>query len=146
VSHYLWAVVLLLACLRTHADETIDLAQYRGHVVYLDFWASWCAPCQQSFPWLQRMKESYQKDGLAVVAVDLARNRIDADRFLAKWPVDFEIRFDPLGQSAERFNVKGMPTALIIDRHGVTRFTHTGFRPIDGSVYETQLRQVLAEK
>jgi thiol-disulfide isomerase/thioredoxin len=127
-------------------SASIDLADYRGRVVYLDFWASWCAPCRQSFPWMQTMKQTYEREGLTVVAVNLDQQRSAADRFLEKWHPDFDVRFDPQGHAAEAFNVKGLPASVIIDRHGVTRFTHIGFRPVDAATYEAQLRQILAEK
>jgi cytochrome c biogenesis protein CcmG, thiol:disulfide interchange protein DsbE len=130
----------------TRADSIIQLDEYRGRVVYLDFWASWCAPCQQSFPWMQSMKNAYERDGLTVVAVNLDSKRADADRFLSKESIDFDVRFDPQGLMAEAFKVKGMPTSIIVDRHGVMRFTHIGFRPVDGPGYEAQLKLVLAEK
>jgi thiol-disulfide isomerase/thioredoxin len=124
----------------------IDLSEFRGRVVYLDFWASWCAPCQQSFPWLQLMKDTYESRGLTVVAVNLDHHRPDAERFLARFHPNFDVRFDPLAEAAERFKVQGMPTGVIIDRRGVVRFTHIGFRPVDGAAYENQLREILAEK
>jgi cytochrome c biogenesis protein CcmG, thiol:disulfide interchange protein DsbE len=129
-----------------HAAAAIDLQDFRGRVVYLDFWASWCAPCRQSFPWMQSLKDAYEKQGLTVIAVNLDQDRADAERFLARFHPTFEVRFDPRGESAERFKVQGMPTSVIIDRHGVVRFTHIGFRPVDQAVYEDQLRQVLSEK
>ena len=129
-----------------HAAASIDLQDFRGRVVYLDFWASWCAPCRQSFPWMQSLKDAYEKQGLLVIAVNLDQDRADAERFLARFHPTFDVRFDPQGESAERFKVQGMPTSVIIDRHGVVRFTHIGFRPVDQAAYEAQLRQVLAEK
>jgi cytochrome c biogenesis protein CcmG, thiol:disulfide interchange protein DsbE len=129
-----------------HAAASIDLQDFRGRVVYLDFWASWCAPCRQSFPWMQSLKDAYEKQGLLVIAVNLDQDRADAERFLARFHPTFDVRFDPQGESAERFKVQGMPTSVIIDRHGVVRFTHIGFRPVDQAAYEDQLRQVLAEK
>lgn len=140
------AALLLLAASTTQAGNPNQLDAYRGRVVYLDFWASWCAPCQESFPWMQSLKRTYERDGLAVVAVNLDRRQGDADRFLAKQPVDFEVRFDPRGLMAEAFEVKGMPTSVIIDRHGTVRFTHIGFRPKDAPTYEAQLKLLLAEK
>jgi cytochrome c biogenesis protein CcmG/thiol:disulfide interchange protein DsbE len=128
------------------AASPVDLSEFHGRVLYLDFWASWCAPCQQSFPWMQTMKDTHEKEGLTIVAVNLDPLRPDADRFLAKLHPTFDIRFDPAGEMAQRLQVHGMPTSLIIDRKGVVRFTHIGFRPIDRALYEDQLRQVLAEK
>jgi hypothetical protein len=81
-----------------------------------------------------------------VVAVNLDQYRQDADRFLAKFHPNFDVRFDPQGEVAERFKVQGMPTGVLIDRRGVQRFTHVGFRPVDQAVYEGQLRQLLEEQ
>jgi cytochrome c biogenesis protein CcmG, thiol:disulfide interchange protein DsbE len=136
----------LLLCTLTHAAGPIDLQEFQGRVVYLDFWASWCAPCRQSFPWMQAIGVSYEKQGLTVVAVNLDQNSQDAEQFLAKFHPTFDVRFDPQGTSAEYFKVRGMPTSVIIDRHGKVRFTHIGFRPVDEAAYDHELRQVLAEK
>jgi thiol-disulfide isomerase/thioredoxin len=128
------------------AGTPVDLESLRGHVVYLDFWASWCAPCRQSFPWMQQMQNTYGQQGLAVIAVDVDRNRRDADKFLAVFHPSFTVRFDSTGELAERFKVEGMPTGLLIDRRGVVRYTHIGFRPADRRQYEGQLRQLLNEQ
>ncbi len=68
------------------------------------------------------------------------------ERFLKRFRPSFDVRFDPEGELAERFKVQGMPTSIVVDRQGVVRFTHTGFRPVDRALYETQLRELLAEK
>jgi cytochrome c biogenesis protein CcmG/thiol:disulfide interchange protein DsbE len=136
----------LLSAGAAQAAPPLDIKDFRGRVVYLDFWASWCAPCRQSFPWMQAMEKAYQSRGLTVLAVNLDRDRADAERFLAQFHPSFDVRFDPQGTVAEHFKVQGMPTGLVVDRHGVVRFTHIGFRPVDESVYEDQLREVLAEK
>jgi cytochrome c biogenesis protein CcmG, thiol:disulfide interchange protein DsbE len=138
----MWAC--LPPCAARAADA--DLAEFQGSVVYLDFWASWCAPCRQSFPWMQTMQDTYGAQGLRVVAFNVDQHRADAERFLAKFHPTFEVRFDPRGEMAARFKVQGMPTGVIIDRHGALRYTHIGFRPMDGAAYEEQLRRVLAGK
>jgi cytochrome c biogenesis protein CcmG, thiol:disulfide interchange protein DsbE len=145
-ARHLLGAALLLSFWDANAAATLDLDSLRGRVVYLDFWASWCAPCRQSFPWMQAMKDAHEREGLTVVAVNLDRSQEDADRFLAKFKPNFDVRFDPQGSVAERFKIHGMPTSVIIDRHGVQRFTHVGFRPVDQAAYEDQLRQVLTEK
>jgi thiol-disulfide isomerase/thioredoxin len=143
---HLLICVCLLSVTAAHAAPPIDLEDFRGRVVYLDFWASWCAPCVQSFPWMQAMQNTYERRGLTVVAVNLDQYRKDAERFLTKFHPNFDVRFDPQGEVAERFKIQGMPTSVIIDRHGVLRFTHIGFLPVDQAAYEDQLRQVLAEQ
>jgi cytochrome c biogenesis protein CcmG/thiol:disulfide interchange protein DsbE len=139
-----WGVVLLLGSVSRGAD--LDLSAFRGKVVYVDFWASWCGPCKQSFPWMQAMKDTYAGQGLTILAVNLDTERAEADKFLRQLHPTFEVRFDPKGELAVTYKIKGMPSSVLIDRHGVPRFTHVGFRPIDAVVYEAQLRELLAEK
>jgi thiol-disulfide isomerase/thioredoxin len=129
-----------------HAGPPIDLARFYGQVVYLDFWASWCVPCRQSFPWMQALKNTYERQGLTVIAINVDHDRADAEQFLQRFHPDFTVQFDPQGSFAERFKVAGMPTSVIIDRHGVQRFTHVGFRPADREASESELRALLSEK
>jgi cytochrome c biogenesis protein CcmG/thiol:disulfide interchange protein DsbE len=129
-----------------HAASSLDLTSFRGRVVYLDFWASWCGPCRQSFPWMETMKNTYEAQGLEIVAVNLDGDRADAEKFLKQFNPTFDVHFDPKGELAELYKVRGMPSSVLIDRHGVRRFTHVGFRPVDGAMYEAQLRELLAEK
>jgi len=143
-----WALAFLSAAASASsgaAPINLDLQALRGRVVYLDFWASWCIPCRQSFPWMQQMQQRYRADGLEVVAVDLDRSRPDADRFLESYPTHLRLVFDPDGVLATRFDVQGMPTSLLIDRHGAARFTHIGFLPKDRAVYESEIRTLLTE-
>jgi thiol-disulfide isomerase/thioredoxin len=143
---HLGLFVCLLFTVVVQADAPFDLAGLRGRVVYLDFWASWCGPCRQSFPWMQTMKSTYEEQGLTVVAVNLDTDRGAAEKFLNQFHPTFDVRFDPKGDLAEFYKVHGMPSSVLIDRHGVARFTHVGFRPVDGAVYEAQMRELLAEK
>lgn len=142
--------ILMSVCLAVfvpvHAASSLDLTNSRGRVVYLDFWASWCGPCKQSFPWMETMKSTYAAQGLEIITVNLDTDRADADKFLKQFHPTFEVRFDPKGELAEFYKLRGMPSSVLIDRHGVPRFTHVGFRPVDGPIYETQLRELLAEK
>jgi cytochrome c biogenesis protein CcmG/thiol:disulfide interchange protein DsbE len=142
--------ILMTICMTVfapvHAASSLDLTGFRGRVVYLDFWASWCGPCRQSFPWMEIMKSIYGVQGLEIVAVNLDKSRADADRFLKQFHPTFDVRFDPGAELPEIYKVQGMPSSVLIDRHGVTRFMHVGFRPVDGAIYEAQLRELLAEK
>jgi len=92
------------------------------------------------------MQSTYAVQGLEIVAVDLDSDRAAADRFLRQFHPTFDVRFDPKGELAELYKVQGMPSSVLIDRHGITRFVHVGFRPIDAALYEARLRELLAEK
>jgi cytochrome c biogenesis protein CcmG, thiol:disulfide interchange protein DsbE len=143
-----WAIFCICFALLApaRAAAPLDLGPFRGRVVYLDFWASWCGPCKQSFPWMQTLADTYAGRGLTVVAVNLDADRADAEKFLRQFRPTFEVRFDPTGDLAAFYQVKGMPSSVLIDRHGVPRFTHVGFLPIDGSALEAQVQELLAEK
>lgn len=124
IARLLLASACALATATSHAGSELDLNSLHGRVVYLDFWASWCGPCRQSFPWMQAMKETYEHAGLSVVAINLDQQRDDAERFLQKFHPSFAVRFDPQRILAEQFKVAGMPTSVVIDRHGVMPSMH----------------------
>jgi len=125
------------------SDGEIDLAGLKGKVVYLDFWASWCTPCQKSFPWMQRMKSIYEKQGFEVVAVNLDSDRKLADQFLKSQDVNFVIAFDAEGRSAKQYQLQGMPSSFLIGRDGKIYGTHIGFRDVDKSTLEGAIRKLL---
>ena len=127
------------------AETGLDLDGLRGSVVYIDFWASWCTPCRQSFPWMQQIQQRYRADGLEIVAVNVDQSRTDAERFLRAYPTQLRLVFDPKGALATQFDVQGMPTSILIDRRGTARFTHIGFLPMDRVVYESEIQTLLSE-
>jgi cytochrome c biogenesis protein CcmG/thiol:disulfide interchange protein DsbE len=126
------------------ADPTLDLKALSGHVVYLDFWASWCAPCRQSFPWMNKMQSEFGQDGFVIVAVNVDHSRPDAEQFLHEHSPVFRIVFDPDGTLAERFGVRDMPTSFLLDRDGRIHSEHEGFRLKDRDALEQQIRSLLA--
>ena len=97
-------------------EGEVDLAQLQGKVVYLDFWASWCDPCRESFPWMAEMKEKCGDQGFEVVAVNLDKERALADKFLNPIKVNFVVAFDASAESAEKFGLRGMPGSYLIGR------------------------------
>jgi cytochrome c biogenesis protein CcmG/thiol:disulfide interchange protein DsbE len=147
---FVWQAVLgCAACLGTASaspTSVVDLGAFQGRVVYLDFWASWCEPCRRSFPWMETLRRAYEGKGLTVLAIDVDMDRTEGDRFLRRFHPGFDVRFDSSGTLAEQYKVTGMPTSVLIDRHGVQRFRHIGFRAADTASYEAQVRQLLAER
>jgi cytochrome c biogenesis protein CcmG/thiol:disulfide interchange protein DsbE len=119
---------LVCSTLAARADD-LDLSAYKGKVVYLDFWASWCVPCRLSFPFMAELQQTYGARGLVVVAVDVDRNRAAADEFLKQMPPAFRIVYDPAGRIAGQYDFKDMPTTVLVGRDGKNHFVHSGFFP-----------------
>lgn len=129
----------------TNEQQQIDIKNFEGKVVYLDFWASWCPPCAKSFPFLNELYHQYQQNGLEIIAVNLDEVPEDAQQFLRKFPADFTIVGDLSKQCAKELGVAAMPSSYLIDRNGVIRHVHLGFR--DGQVAELRekVEQLISE-
>ncbi|MBL4867549.1 MAG: TlpA family protein disulfide reductase [Pseudomonadales bacterium] len=123
---------------------SVSLEQYKGKVVYLDFWASWCAPCRKSFPHFQLMREELGQFGFEILGVNVDENVKDAKSFLEKIHVDFPILLDPQGNSAETFGLTGMPTSYLIDQQGIVRMVHQGFKEKDIRIIKQKINKLLA--
>lgn len=124
----------------------VGLEQYRGKVVYLDFWASWCGPCRQSFPWMNSMQATYRDRGLHIVAINVDAKAVDAKKFLAETPAQFEVLYDGAGKTPRAYGVKGMPSSYLIDRQGRIVSVHNGFTSAKAAELEAQLKQLLEAK
>ena len=131
--------------LQTRDAQALKLS-LRGELVYLDFWASWCGPCKQSFPWMNEMHSRYGKQGLRVVAINVDQKAADAARFLATNPALFDIGYDAAGASPRLFAVKTMPTSYLIDKSGTVLWKHAGFSPKDTAALELALKTALEGK
>lgn len=142
------AIALSLVALTSAAAPAEDdavpapLRGYAGRVVYVDFWASWCTPCAESFPWLNRMQAKYGPR-LAVVGVSVDTEARDRQAFLARHPAQFDIVADPQGALAERYRIEGMPSAVLLDADGRVLHRHSGFRQHETAAYEAAIRHAL---
>lgn len=123
--------------------EDFSPAAYKGKVVYLDFWASWCTPCKLSFPWMNELARTYAQRGLVVVAVNVDHDRDAAEQFLHETPAAFHVIYDPAGKIAERYKVKDMPTTVVIGRDGAVHYVHEGFMPAREGEYAAQVAGLL---
>jgi thiol-disulfide isomerase/thioredoxin len=143
-----WAAVLLAASLSCQAVELgaaapgfrlpaldsnsqVSLADYRGKVVFVDFWASWCGPCRQSLPLYDKLRESYPAADFAILAISLDEDAADAKAFLVEHSVKYKTLLNSTGDVAKAFDLKGMPSSYLIDRDGVVRARHVGFEAKD---------------
>lgn len=127
-------------------EGEVDLMQLQGKVIYLDFWASWCDPCRDSFPWMAEMKEKYGSDGLEVIAVNLDKERALADKFLDTMKVNFVVAFDASGESAEKYKLRGMPGSYLIGRDGNIQASHLGFNDRDKAKLEAAIKVLLQQQ
>jgi len=105
-----------------------EVQKTKGQYIYIDYWASWCGPCRQSFPWMNALQAKLGPKGLKVVAVNVDAKRADADKFLSHTPAQFTIAYDPQGDSAKKLAIKTMPTSMLISPEGRVLFVHSGFR------------------
>ena len=138
-----------LICAVSGAEPTdapsFDLTRHQGKVVIVDFWASWCKPCRESIPWLNAMRARYGEAGLEVIGINVDAERGDADRFLREVPIEFEVIFDPHGELAKEFKVRGMPSSYVFDRTGKLVQTHLGFRDAKKDEKEAGLQALLRQ-
>jgi len=114
-------------------------------VLYVDFWASWCPPCAQSFPFMNDLNRDFKSKGLQVIAINMDQSLEDTKTFLSKYPANFTVMTDIDEQCTKRFDLKAMPSSYLVDRNGVIRYTHLGFRTDDTQVIRTLIEQLIAE-
>lgn len=121
----------------------VKLSDYKGKVVYLDFWASWCGPCKQSFPWMNDMQARYGNKGLSVVGINVDQKTDDAKTFLNTTPARFDVAFDQAGKTPQTYAIKGMPTSVLIGPDGKVLMVHSGFKDEQRDEMERQIKQAL---
>lgn len=125
------------------AGRATTLRSLRGKVVFLDFWASWCVPCRQEFPVLQRLSERYRERGLRVIGVTVDQEASNARAFVERAGARFLILHDANRAVAERYAPPSMPTSYVIDREGILRHINRGFEASDDAKFERQIRALL---
>jgi thiol-disulfide isomerase/thioredoxin len=123
----------------------LDLQKYRGKVIYLDFWATWCPPCKKSMPFLNALRNELFDQGFEVIAINVDEDSEDARLLLQQYPVDYAIAMDPSGKCPTQYDVKAMPSAYLIDRQGTIRHIHLGFRKNDEQEIRKRIIQLLGK-
>ena len=129
--------------LRDTRGRSVRMSQLRGKVVLVDFWASWCRPCAEEMPVLERLHEKYGDDGLVIVGVNIDNEEANMKRFLRRTPVSFRVVHDGAHRVADRYSPPRMPSSYLIDRRGVVRYVHAGFRSSDAREIEAHVKQLL---
>jgi len=131
--------------LQSRDGGTVSLAQLRGQVVMINFWATWCGPCREEMPHLEALHQRYAALGFTLLGVNVEENSEDAKEWLEETPVSFSILFDPENYVSELYDVVAMPSTVLVDRQGNLRFSHHGYQPGYENEYQTQIRALILE-
>ncbi len=124
----------------------LSLAELRGQVVLLNFWATWCEPCEREMPAMQRLHEKLGPEGLRLVAVSVDDSSDVVDRFRERFGISFEILWDPDQRVSDAYQAYKYPETLLIGRDGVVVERYVGPREWDSPLYEARIRRMLEGK
>ena len=131
--------------LKSSTGENIRLAEQRGQVVMLNFWASWCGPCREEMPLLDAMSKKYGPMGFVLYGISVDADTADAKRVLEKIKVSYPILFDPDSKLSDLYKVEGMPFSVVIDKKGQVRYIHKGYSPGDEKIYVKHIMELVSE-
>jgi peroxiredoxin len=131
--------------LTAKGGSSVSLAQYKGQVVMINFWASWCGPCREEMPLLESIYKKYNKLGFTMIGVNVEPDSKAADEWLKATPVSFPILYDTDSKVSKLYEVAGMPSTVIIDRNGNLRKLHRGYKPGDENEYLDSIRALIRE-
>ena len=121
------------------------LSQYKGQVVLVNFWATWCGPCQQEIPLLDQMYKKYQPAGFTLIGISVDKDAAPVKELLGRKPVSYPVLLDPTNAVSKAYHVNEMPSSVIIDRKGQIRYIHRGYHPGDENEYQDRIRQLIKE-
>jgi len=132
-----------IAAMDSVVNDSIPLA---GNVVYVDFWASWCVPCRESFPWMRKIEEKYRSRGFRIVTVNVDKDPAAGRKFLEQMKSPLPVVFDSKGVLARQYALEVMPSSFIYGRDGTLRSRHEGFYRKDCASIESMINTLLEEK
>ena len=124
--------------------SSVNLADYRGHVVLLNFWASWCPPCRAEMPVLDAYYQRYKDSGFVLIAINSGESASTASRFIQSTPYTFIVGIDPTNQFSGYFGITGLPISIVFDKQGDIQYRHTG--QISPDVLDAQVTPLLASR
>ena len=131
--------------LKSHSGENLRLSEFRGEVVMINFWASWCGPCRQEMPLLDELYTQYQPLGFTILGVNVEEDSSKAKQLLKDIPVNFPVLFDNESEVSKLYKVVAMPSTVLVDRDGNVRYLHQGYKPGYEQKYLTEIRSLLRE-
>jgi cytochrome c biogenesis protein CcmG/thiol:disulfide interchange protein DsbE len=125
------------------------LSTYKGKVVFINFWASWCAPCRVELPELNKLTTDYKNKGAKILAINVDTDKAAARRALGRLGQNaaaLDILWDTKSAVVSRYNIDTMPSSFILDGHGIIRFTHSGFHNQDPQTWRQEIDRLLGKK
>ena len=131
--------------LKSSTGENLRLSEYRGDVVMINFWATWCGPCRQEMPLLDELYSRYQRVGFNLLGVNIDDDSGRAMDMIRELGVSFPVLFDDQKQVSRMYDVDAMPVTVLVDREGNVRFVHQGYKPGYEEKYLDQVRALLRE-
>jgi cytochrome c biogenesis protein CcmG, thiol:disulfide interchange protein DsbE len=127
-------------------NQLVSIQDYKGEIVYLDFWASWCAPCKSSFPWMNEIQKEFENKNFKIIAINLDNSKDEAERFLSEHTSNITILFDQTGKTPELYGVHSMPSSYLIDTSGRIVAVFEGFHDEDKSKIKDKINEMLSIK
>lgn len=131
--------------LKSSSGENLRLSEFRGEVVMINFWASWCGPCRQEMPLLDELYSQYKPMGFTILGVNVEEDSTKAKQLLNDSPVNFPVVFDNQSAVSKLYNVVAMPSTVLVDRDGNVRYLHQGYKPGFEETYQQQVRALIRE-
>ena len=131
--------------LKSSTGENLRLSEYRGDVVMINFWATWCGPCRQEMPLLDELYTRYERVGFNLLGVNIDDDSRRAMQMIEELGVNFPVLFDARKEVSELYNVEAMPVTVLVDREGTVRYVHHGYKPGYENAYLDQIRSLLRE-
>ncbi len=131
--------------LKSATGENLRLSEYRGDVVMINFWATWCGPCRQEMPLLDELYARYQRVGFNLLGVNIDDDSRRAMNMVEELGVSFPVLFDARKEVSKLYEVEAMPVTVIVDRKGTVRYVHHGYKPGYEDKYLDQIRSLLRE-
>ena len=131
--------------LRSAEGKNLRLKEQRGQVVLVNFWASWCGPCRQEMPHLNRLYDKYRASGFTLLGVNIDDDPRKATGTAAHWGLKFPVLLDADKAVSKLYDLGSMPATVLIDRDGKVRFLHRGYREGLEEAYDRQIRELVKE-
>jgi peroxiredoxin len=129
--------------LPTLSGDTITLDGLKGKVLLLNFWASWCTPCQEELPELQKIHQKYHERGFDVVGINIDKQQANAAKFVQRFGLTFPVLLDPESSTIQEYRGNAMPISYLLDQQGRVRHVFFGYNPAKLAGMETAIAEAL---